>query len=81
MSVVHAPKYICQDRAFAPVDGHQAVLGEEDVQLHEARAVGKGTVDNEEGEVVELVDLGPLPEVLRVLDRQGVEPEGVAQQP
>jgi len=39
----------------------------------------KRPVDDEEDEVVVVLDLRPLVEVLRVLDRKWVEPEGLAQ--
>ena len=54
-------------------------LGVEAVHLDEPVLVGRSTVDDDEGEVVVVVDLRPLAEMLRILDREGVEREHVAQ--
>ena len=61
--------------------GHEVALGVEAVDLDDVVLVGRGAVDDQEDEVVVLVELGPLPEVHRVLDRQRVEPEYLAEQP
>ena len=49
------------------------------MHLDQPVVVGGGAVDDDEDEVVVVVDLRPLAEVLRVLDRQRVEPEDVAE--
>jgi len=51
------------------------------VHLDQPVVVGDGAVDDEEDEVLVVVELRPLPEVLRVLDRERMEPEHVAQDP
>ena len=48
------------------------------MHLDQAVVVRVGAVDDEEDEVVVLVELGALPEVLGVLDRQRMEAEDVA---
>ena len=49
------------------------------MHLHEAVVVGVGAVDDEEDVVAVLVELRALAEVLRVLERERVEAEDVAQ--
>ena len=49
------------------------------MHLDETVLVRRGAVDDEEDEVVVLVELGPLAEVLRVLDRERMELEDVSQ--
>ena len=49
------------------------------MHLDEPVVVGRGAVDDEEDEVVVVVDLGALPEVLGVLDRERMELEDVAE--
>ena len=49
------------------------------MHLDQPVVVGDGAVDDEEDEVVVVVDLRALAEVLRVLDRQRVELEDVAE--
>jgi len=49
------------------------------VHLDEPVVVRGGAVDDDEDEVVVLVDLRTLPEVLRVLDRQRVVAERLAE--
>ena len=66
--------------AVVVVHGEQVLLGEKAVHLHEPVAVGVGAVGDEVDVAVELLELGPLAEVLGVLDGQGVEAEGLAQQ-
>jgi len=50
------------------------------MHLDEAVPVGVGPVDDEVDVAVVLLELRPLAEVLGVLDGQGVESEGLAQQ-
>ena len=61
------------------VDGDEEALGVEAVHLDEPVVVRDGAVDDEEDEVVVVVDLGPLAELLGVLDRERVELEDVAE--
>lgn len=61
------------------MDRDQVVLGVEAVHLDE-RAGGTGAEGDDEGEVPIALQLGPLAEVLCVLDRQRVEAEGALQQ-
>jgi hypothetical protein len=49
------------------------------VHLDEPIVVGRGSVDDDEDEVVVVVELRPLVELLRILDREWVEFEDVAQ--
>ena len=49
------------------------------MHLDEPVVVGRGTVDDDEDEVVVVVDLRPLAELLGVLDGQRVELEDVAE--
>jgi len=63
------------------VDGDEEALRVEAVHLDQPVLVGDGAVDDEEDEVLVVVELRPLPEVLRVLDRERMEPEHVAQDP
>lgn len=63
------------------MDGDEVALVVEAVDLDEPVFVGGRAVEDEEGEVVVAVDLGPLAELLRVLDRQRMEVEDVAQNP
>ena len=77
---VDAPVDVDQGRARFVVHGDDAVGQEEDVQLRGPGPLGGGTVDDEVGEVIELVDLRSLAEVLGILDRQGVQVPGVGEQ-
>ena len=61
------------------MDGDEEALRVEAVHLDQPVLVGDGAVDDEEDEVVVVVDLRALVEMLRVFDRQGVEPEDVPQ--
>jgi hypothetical protein len=63
-----------QLRARIAVDGDQVVLGVKAVHLDQPAATGR-PVDHHQRDVVIGVDLGPLPEVLGVLDRQRMEPK------
>jgi hypothetical protein len=62
------------------VDGDQVVLGVKAVHLDQSASAGR-PVDHHQRDVVIGVDLGPLPEVLGVMDRQRMETEGVPEQP
>ena len=73
-----------EDRAFTLVHRDQPVRRVEAVHLDRrkpgpAGGVGDRTEDDEEGEVVEVLDLRTLPELARVLERERVEVEGVVQ--
>src|SRR6266496_3075732 len=61
------------------MNGDEEALGVEAVHLDQAVLIGRGAVDDEEDEIVVILDLRPLLEVLRVLDRERVEPEDLAQ--
>ena len=67
--------------AVVVVHGEQVLPGDEAVHLDEAVHVGVGAVGDEVDVPVVLFQLGPLAEVLGVLDGQGVEAEGLSQQP
>jgi hypothetical protein len=49
------------------------------MHLDKPVVVGRSAVNDEEEKVVVVVDLGALVKVLRVLDRERMEPEDVAQ--
>ena len=74
------PAQVLERRAVVAVHRDEVVLGEEAVHLHEPVAVGVGAEHHQVDEALELLDLGPLPEVLGVLDGEGVMAEGLAQQ-
>ena len=61
------------------VDGDEEALGVEAVHLDQPVVVRRRAVHDEEDEVVVVIELGPLAELLRVLDRERMEPEDVAQ--
>ena len=61
------------------MDGDEEAFGEEAVHFDKAVIVGDGSVDNEENEVVIVVELGALPELLRVLNGERVELEDLAE--
>ena len=65
--------------AFVAVHGDEVTRRSRSSAPRPAVLVGVGAVDDEEGEVVVVVDLGALAEVLRVLDGEGMEPEHLAQ--
>ena len=65
-------------RALVLPDRHEEVLREEAVDLDEVVGVRRGTVDDEEDEVVVLVGLRSLAEVDGVLDRERMEAEDLA---
>ena len=67
--------HVGECRAVTVVHGDHTVREQEDVELGGVEAVGHRAVDDEVGELVELVDLRSLPEVLRVLDGERVELE------
>src|SRR6476646_5534221 len=71
--------YIVERRRFVAVDGDEVPLAVEAVNLDEPVLVGRGAVEDEESEVVIAVDLGALPEMLRVLDRERMELEDVSE--
>ncbi len=79
-ALVTLPRFGEGGAVVAP-HGDEVALGVEAVDLDEVVLVGRGAVDDEEDEVVVLVELGPLPEVHRVLDRERVEPEYLAEEP
>src|SRR4029450_1988972 len=61
------------------VDSDEEALGVEAVHFDKTVIVGDGSVDNEENEVVIVVELGALPELLRVLNGERVELEDLAE--
>ena len=60
--------------------GDQEALAEEAVDLHQPVLVLVGAVGDDQREVAEGVDLGPLAEVVRVLHGERVEAEDVGEQ-
>ena len=71
---------VAERRAVVVMHGHEVVLGEEAVHLHEVVLVAVRAVDHQHHVVVVGVQLRALAEVLRILQRDGVEAELVAQQ-
>ena len=74
-----------EDRALTLVHGDQPLLRVKAVHLDRrepgaAGGVVDGTEDDEQRVVVEGLELGPLPELARVLQRERVQLEDVAQQ-
>ena len=61
------------------VDGDEIVRRVEAVHLDQAVLVARGAVDDEEDVVAVFVELGPLAEVLGVLDRERMELEDISQ--
>ena len=61
------------------MDGYEEAAGVEAVHFDQPVPVGRGTIGDDEDEIVVVVDLCPLVEVLGVLDRQRMELEDVAQ--
>ena len=73
------PPQVVERRAGVPVHGDQEALAEEAVDLHQPVLVLVGAVGDDQREVAEGVDLGPLAEVVHVLHRQRVEAEDVGE--
>src|SRR5690348_214631 len=61
------------------MDRDQETLAVEAMHLDQPVAVGRSAVDDQEDEAVVVLDLRALLEMLRVLDREWMKPEGVAQ--
>jgi hypothetical protein len=59
---------------------NQEVVGKEAVHLDHGLADGVGSEEHNRDEVLVVLDLGPLPELQRVLDRHRVDVEHVTQQ-
>ena len=74
------PPQVVERRAGVPVHGDQVARAEEAVDLDQPVLVLVGAVGDDEREVAEGVDLGPLAEVVGVLHGQRVEAEEVAEQ-
>ena len=72
-----AVAYLVERRSIVAVNGDEVPLAVEAVHLDEPVLVGRGAVEDEESEVVIAVDLGALPEMLRILDRERMELEDV----
>src|SRR6516162_7107016 len=62
-------------RTVLPVNGHDRMRSDEDVQLRASRRVGHRSVHDEVREIIELLDLGALAEVLCVLYGERVKAE------
>jgi hypothetical protein len=71
---------VAEGRAVVVMHGHEVVLGEKAVHLDEVVLVAVRAVDHQHHVVVVGVQLRALTEVLRILQRDGVEAEDVAQQ-
>ena len=71
--------HLGEGRRLVAVDGDEEAFGVEAVHLDQPVLVGDGAVDDEEDEVVVVVELRPLAEVLRILERERMELEDIAQ--
>jgi hypothetical protein len=69
------PPDLSEGRTVVMVNSDEEALRIKAVNLDEAVVVRSGTADDQEDEIVVVVELRPLPELLRILDRQRVESE------
>src|SRR5205823_11096997 len=80
VKLVVAAAQLGEGGTIVAMDGHEEAVGVETVHLDQPVPVRRGSIDDDEDEVLVVVDLWPLVEVLGVLDGERMELEDVAQE-